>query len=76
MLRLSDEVPVRDRVVIEEALRWQRVVRSRQKAVHTMVEFWLLRSLAEATGRSWEQVVQCLALDMERELDDPPAPLR
>lgn len=58
-------LPPDDRQAMESVLAWNSEIRSRQAGVNLLVEQLLIRWLCEATGQTWSQVVQRLALTIE-----------
>lgn len=66
-------LPPDDARALESVLAWNNETRSRQAGVNLLVEQLLIRWLTEATGQTWGQVVQRLALTIE-ELLPPEQP--
>lgn len=66
-------LPPDDAHALESVLAWNNEIRSRQAGVNLLVEQFLIRWLAEATGQTWNQIVQRLALTIE-ELLPPEQP--
>jgi hypothetical protein len=58
-------LPPDDAHALESVLAWNNEIRSRQAGVNLLVEQFLIRWLAEATGQTWNQIVQRLALAIE-----------
>lgn len=59
-------LPPDDARAMESVLSWNSELRSRQTGVNLLVEQLLIRWLADATGQSWNQIVQRLALTIEK----------
>lgn len=61
-----------DAQALDALLAWNKEARSRQDGVH--VETHLIRWLTDATGQTWNEIVQRLARELPRTL--PPRPHR
>jgi hypothetical protein len=71
-VQIRTPLPPDDAQALNDSLAWQHEARSRQAGVHLLVETLLIRWLAEATGQTWSQIVQRLALELHNTL--PPGP--
>jgi hypothetical protein len=60
-VRLSTPVPRSAEVAIREVSRWYTECGTRQFNAHFLVDSLLINMVAEATGRSWADVVQAVA---------------
>jgi hypothetical protein len=65
-VEISTPLPQHDIEVLEEARAWNAEVRSSQAKVNTLVDVLLIGWLAEASGQSRSEVVQRLALTVEK----------
>jgi hypothetical protein len=59
-------LPAEDRQAIEDVMAWNHEIRNRQAGVNLLIEQLLIRWLSEATGQTWNQIVQRLALTIEQ----------
>lgn len=58
-------LPPDDAQALESVLAWNNEIRSHQAGVNLLVEQLLIHWLADASGQTWNQIVQRLALTIE-----------
>lgn len=61
-VRIHTPLPAEDAQALEETLAWYQAVRDRQAKINLGIEGLLIRWLSEATGQTWSQIVQRMAV--------------
>ncbi|GAA1982942.1 hypothetical protein [Amycolatopsis minnesotensis] len=61
---LRTPLPADDARALDDVLAWLHEIRTRQAGVNILVEQLLIGWLSEATGRSWNEIVQQLAQEI------------